>query len=96
MYNIPVGSFEWDEEKNRINSEKHGVTFEDAQHAFLDPNRLIVVDEGHSTESEQRLHCIGMVSKRILTVRFVYRNDKIRVLGAGFWRKGKRTYEKED
>ena len=88
-------SFEWDENKNQANQEKHRVAFEDAQKAFLDPNRIIAVDEAHS-KSEQRLYCIGKVSNRILTVRFVYRSDKIRILGAGFWRKGKKVYEKEN
>ena len=29
--------FEWDDEKNRRNVEKHGVSFYDAQGAFFDP-----------------------------------------------------------
>jgi uncharacterized DUF497 family protein len=33
--------FDWDEAKNRINRDKHGVAFEDAQEAFFDPHRLI-------------------------------------------------------
>src|SRR6266568_3307133 len=33
---------------------------------------------------------------RILTVRFTYREDVIRIHGAGYWRKGKRIYEREN
>ncbi len=31
-------SFEWDEEKDRINFEKHGIRFKTAAKVFLDPN----------------------------------------------------------
>ena len=44
---------------------------------------------------EPRYFCIGKVDDRILTVRFVYRNNKIRIIGAGYWRKGRKYYEKE-
>lgn len=37
-------SFEWDEEKNKINIQKHNVNFYEAQKAFLDINRLILED----------------------------------------------------
>jgi uncharacterized DUF497 family protein len=37
--------FEWDENKNRINTENHGISFYDAQYAFADPKRLILEDE---------------------------------------------------
>ena len=33
-------SFEWDEEKDRINFEKHGIRFKTAAKVFLDPNIL--------------------------------------------------------
>ena len=36
------------------------------------------------------------VDGRIITVRFVYRERKIRIIGAGYWRKGKEYYEKEE
>ncbi len=43
--------FEWDEKKNAENKLKHGVSFFEAQQAFLDPNRRIAEDLDHSTES---------------------------------------------
>ena len=36
--------FEWDEKKNKLNCEKHGVSFYDAQKGFLDPWRIIAED----------------------------------------------------
>jgi len=40
--------FEWDDEKDRLNKEKHGVSFALAQIAFLDENRVILDDPEHS------------------------------------------------
>ena len=85
-------NFEWDENKNKSNQEKHNVSFEKAQYAFLDKNRIIAEDLEYSKD-EQRYFCFGKVDDEIKTVRFVYRNDKIRIFGAGYWRKGKKIYE---
>lgn len=86
-------SFEWNVEKDRINRMKHGVSFAEAQYAFLDPNRVIAIDHKHSTKRETRCFCFGMVEGRILTVRFTSRKNKIRIFGAGYWREGKKKYE---
>ncbi len=85
--------FEWSETKNRINIEKHGVSFYDAQYAFADPKRLILEDVAHSVD-EKRFFCIGKTIDGVVTVRFVCRGQKIRIFGAGYWRKGKKLYEK--
>ena len=87
--------FEWDAEKDTENQRKHGVSFTLAQRAFLDPKRVIARDLTHS-ESEQRFYCFGRVDEGILTVRFTYRKEVIRIIGAGYWRKGKRIYEQEN
>ncbi len=87
--------FEWDSTKDLINQEKHGVLFALAQLAFLDQQRIILEDLEHSLD-ENRYYCLGKVTDGILTVRFTYRNDKIRIIGAGYWRKGKKIYESEN
>jgi hypothetical protein len=84
--------FEWDGNKDLENQEKHGVSFSLAQHAFLDTHRVIAEDVSHSSE-ERRFYCIGRVNEGIITVRFTYRNDIIRIIGAGYWRKGRKIYE---
>mgnify|MGYP002353870210 CR=1 FL=1 len=86
--------FEWSEEKNQINKAKHGVGFHLAQFAFADPQRVIAEDTTHSS-CEKRFYCIGQVDDGLLTVRFTYRGNVIRIIGAGYWRKGKRLYEKQ-
>lgn len=84
--------FEWDETKNRENQRKHGISFETAQYAFADPRRVIAEDLAHSRD-EHRYYCFGQVGGGILTVRFTYRGQVIRIIGAGYWRKGKQIYE---
>jgi uncharacterized DUF497 family protein len=87
--------FEWDEAKDRVNRVKHGVAFADAQRAFLDRRRIMAEDIGHS-ETEPRYFCFGMVDGGVMTVRFTYRDGRIRIFGAGYWRKGKKIYEDEN
>jgi uncharacterized DUF497 family protein len=52
-------SFEWDENKNRHNQRKHGVSFEEAQSVFQDENARGFYDPDHS-ESEDRFMLLGM------------------------------------
>ena len=87
--------FEWDDEKDKENQAKHNIPFSFAQHAFLDPHRMIVEDTSHGTE-ENRYYCIGRVGNGIITVRFTYRGDVIRIYGAGYWRKGRKLYEEQN
>ena len=88
-------SFEWDPVKDRHNRQKHGVAFISAQYAFADTKRVILIDEEHSS-SENRYFCLGRVGDGIMTVRFTYRDNVIRIFGAGYWRKGKRLYEEQN
>ena len=88
--------FEWDTQKDTSNQNKHGVSFILAQYAFDDPNRIILEDVTHSTADEQRYYCLGKVSGGILTVRFTHRKHRIRIFGAGYWRKGRRIYEEQN
>jgi uncharacterized protein len=85
--------FEWDPDKDAENQRKHGVSFSVAQLAFLDPRRVIARDEQHS-QSEERFYCFGKVGDRVMTVRFTIRDGVLRLLGAGYWRRGKKAYEK--
>ena len=87
--------FEWNPAKDRLNQKKHGVAFLLAQHAFSDPKRIIAEDLSHS-RGEKRYYCFGLVEGGVMTVRFTFRKDVIRIIGAGYWRKGKKIYEKEN
>jgi uncharacterized DUF497 family protein len=87
--------FDWDAAKDRANRLKHGVDFQTAQLAFADRNRVIAEDTEHSSR-EKRYFCFGRVGTGVLTVRFTYRAGVIRIFGAGFWRKGKQIYDREN
>ena len=95
MTTNPRPSFEWDPDKDQGNREKHGVPFSLAQFAFADPRRVILEDMSHSA-AERRFYCLGKVGEGVLTVRFTYREDRIRIIGAGYWRKGKQLYEEQN
>ncbi len=87
--------FDWDRTKDIVDQQKHGIGFSEAQFAFADPQRVIVVDRSHS-DNEARFFCIGKVGGGVLTVRFTHRAGVIRILGAGYWRKGETIYEREN
>ncbi|MBY0472494.1 BrnT family toxin [bacterium] len=86
------GKFEWDEEKESENIRKHDLDFYTAVLVFLDPNRKIAIDEKHSL-TEERLFCVGSIGNQVATVRFTQRKNRIRMIGAGFWRAGRKLYE---
>lgn len=86
--------FEWDEDKNLANIEKHGISFEEAKKAFLDTKRKIRLNKKHSAV-EMRYYCLGMVDDRVSTVRFIIRGSKVRIIGAGYWREGRKIYEQD-
>jgi len=74
---------EWDEAKNILNKQEHGVGFEDAQYIFTDPERIERFDRSeNNTSKEERWQTIGKVGsvyfvvytergtdKRIITAR---------------------------
>lgn len=87
--------FDWDPGKDAENFRKHGIPFAHAQYAFADDRRVIARDVAHSG-TEERFYCFGKVKGAIVTVRFTYRGSTIRIIGAGYWRKGKAIYEREN
>ena len=87
--------FEWDEDKDRDNQAKHGISFRQACEVFMDPRRIIVRDVTHSM-NEDRYFCIGRAGDSIVTVRFTWREHVIRIIGAGRWRRGKKIYEEKN
>src|SRR5258708_38658592 len=89
----PMTDFECDAAKDRVNRAKHGIGFELAQLAFLDPLRVIAEDLDHGGE-EQRYFCFSRVQDAGMAVRLTLRNQKIRIFGAGYWRKRKAINER--
>lgn len=86
-----MDSFDWDPDKDVINQLKHEVSFNEAQFAFFDQDRVIAEDMTHSSSHDHRYYCFGRTQRGILTVRFI-----IPLIGAGYWPRGKRVYEQEN
>ena len=40
--------FEWDENKNKINKKKHGLSIEEAEEVYGDENAILFDDPYHS------------------------------------------------
>ena len=75
--------FEWSKNKEKINIQKHGVTFGEAEEPFYDGNAIDDYDVAHSTDAEQRFALIGLSSKRLLFVSYtVRRKGVIRIISA--------------
>jgi len=76
--------FDWDENKARINENKHGISFLEAMTAFNDANAIIIDDDEHSDE-EERFILLGISSvANLLMVCHCYRDedDIIRLISA--------------
>jgi uncharacterized DUF497 family protein len=73
-------AFEWDDAKARSNNLKHGVTFETAREAFLDPHHFSL---GHQQAgSEDRFSMVGLSNEKGLVVIYTMRGRKIRLISA--------------
>ncbi len=73
---------EWDSGKAASNITKHGIDFEEASTALLDP--MALASEDTDSEGEARWVIIGMSQKtRLLTVVYTVRfEDSIRIISA--------------
>lgn len=60
--------FEWDENKNLSNIEKHGISFHTASQVFEDENRIEMYDYVNSTINEDRFRAIGLVDDVLFVV----------------------------
>ena len=76
--------FEWDEKKQKINIQKHGIDFEEAKTVFYDEEALLMPDPDHSA-TEERFVILGISKKtNLLTVCHCYRENEeiIRIINA--------------
>ena len=76
--------FDWDEEKNRKNLKKHGISFEEAVTVFYDDNAIVFDDPDHSID-ENRFLIIGTsMTNKLCIVSHCYRDDEgiIRIISA--------------
>ena len=89
--------FDWDLRKVQKNRRKHGVLFEDAATAFLDPDGLDGEDLDHSKIEARRLRVAKSSLGRVLLIAYTIRrrNDEeiTRIISA---RRASRKERKKD
>jgi hypothetical protein len=76
--------FEWDDKKNKINTKKHGVSFEEARTVFYDEYAIQFFDPEHSEIEESDL-LLGMSFKlKTLVVCHCFRQEEtiVRIISA--------------
>lgn len=91
---MEIIEFEWDENKNRTNQKKHGISFEEAKTVFYDEAAILFDDPEHS-EVEERFLIIGMAAgERLCLVSHCYRDKekKIRIISARKATKSEREF----
>lgn len=82
-----IPQFEWDDNKDKTNQSKHGVSFDRATTVFLDPF-CIIIEDNYTISNETRYLAIGRVNDglTVLMVVHTYRdkNDEeiIRIISA--------------
>jgi uncharacterized DUF497 family protein len=74
-----MAKFEWDENKDQKNLEKHGISFEDASDIFNDPDRLIFSQE---RQGEKRYLTIGKAYEAIISIIYTTRDLVYRIISA--------------
>ena len=81
---MDIIKFEWDENKNTINKQKHGISFEEAKTVFYDEDALLIPDPDHS-EQEERFVLLGFSQQaKLLVVCHCYRESEtvIRIISS--------------
>ncbi len=69
--------FEWDENKQKYNFDKHGIDFIDIIEIFDDPNRI---EFENTRNGEKRFQTIGTVNGVILFLVYTSRGTKKRII----------------
>lgn len=86
MYNVRMSDleFDWNPRKNKSNTKKHGVSFDDAKAAFYDETAIVYHDPDHSND-EDRFILLGLsIRAGVLVVCHCVREDDsvIRIISA--------------
>jgi uncharacterized DUF497 family protein len=67
--------FKWDKNKEKINIQKHGVTFEQASYVFADKFALNRFDDEHSKDEDRWVLLGKSLNETLLLVIHTFRND---------------------
>jgi uncharacterized DUF497 family protein len=81
--------FEWDENKNTANIEKHGIDFRDAQRIW---DKTPIEINRSSERGEERIVVVGELEGICLTVVYTERPRNIRIISARASHRKERQY----
>ena len=84
-----VRTFEWDDNKRRLNVLKHGIDFAEATQVFDDPKQYTYRSPQRSTET--RYVSVGLCGGVLLAVVFTPRDTRLRIISA----RAARRHERE-
>lgn len=70
--------YDWDEEKNQENLEKHGLSFEDAELVFRGP--CVTFDDDRFDYDEDRFLTLGLLQSRVVLIAYTWREERIRII----------------
>jgi uncharacterized protein len=88
-------TFEWDENKRRLNTVKHGIDFSDATEVFSDPAAYTFASK--QSIAEQRYVTVGSAKGVLMAVIFTLRGMIVRIISARAASHGERQrYGSED
>ena len=73
-------AFEWNEEKNKLNVEKHGIDFVDAKEIWK--GLVLDLPSPQDHHSEERFIAIGLSKERHITVIYTWRDTNRRLISA--------------
>ena len=77
IYNLIV-KYQWDENKNRANKAKHGLSFEDAER--FDWNTALILTDDREDYGEDRMIAQGFIDARLYILVFTRRGENIRII----------------
>ena len=76
--------FEWDENKSKINKQKHGISFEEAKKLFQKGIKIYLAKE---VGDEIRYLISNYLNEKCYSAIFTIRNGKIRIISVRRCRK---------
>ncbi len=85
--------FEWDDNKSKINKQKHGISFEEAKKLFQKEIKVFFAKE---VKNEMRYLISNYINDKCYSAIFTLRNGKIRIISVRRCRKNEEKRIKND
>lgn len=72
--------FEWDENKRRLNLQRHGIDFVDVPQIF--EGDTVVIEDARQDYGEVRYITLGLLRTHVIVVVHTDRKDALRIISA--------------